>query len=406
MSDRDVVKKDYKLNDSKINSIRMERCLKIEKLQDLVNLILEGGEIIAYGMGEVSSRVLTWLTYKKLISNICCVGVKDIKDNPKEFKTLQVYPIKELGIFYSTAKVVVLTAEDKHEIITGELKKLGCEHIYCLSDFCCFQIRYELLDIENSLPQQFCWQNELIRKNTNELAYRMVEECEISNTNTYAFATYRNKFKGKEIAIIATGPSMKQYKYRDDVIHIGLNFAYRRRDIALDFLFVQDGTKIKKDRVLQDEIEKTSNEVKEKTFVGKFLARCQCKDIEITEDIFTRLHNAKRYFTDVFNPVSDIRYEIYQDICYHPLMDFFSVAFPAIHFALFTNPSKVYLVGCDVTNKGYFDKKDVANVLQTGIVKLGYLKLKEFASIYYPNTEIVSINPVGLKGLFKDVYTK
>ena len=32
-------------------------------------------------------------------------------------------------------------------------------------------------------------------------------------------------------------------------------------------------------------------------------------------------------------------------------------------------------------------------------------RIKEFARQYYPETEIISINPVGLKGLFIDQYT-
>ena len=31
-------------------------------------------------------------------------------------------------------------------------------------------------------------------------------------------------------------------------------------------------------------------------------------------------------------------------------------------------------------------------------------QLKRFAQVFYPNTEIISINPVGLKGIFKDEY--
>ena len=31
-------------------------------------------------------------------------------------------------------------------------------------------------------------------------------------------------------------------------------------------------------------------------------------------------------------------------------------------------------------------------------------KLNFFANRYYPDTEIISINPVGLKGIFKDIY--
>ena len=33
-------------------------------------------------------------------------------------------------------------------------------------------------------------------------------------------------------------------------------------------------------------------------------------------------------------------------------------------------------------------------------------KMKEFAELYYPDTEIISVNPVGLKGLFKDEFTE
>ena len=33
-----------------------------------------------------------------------------------------------------------------------------------------------------------------------------------------------------------------------------------------------------------------------------------------------------------------------------------------------------------------------------------WLKLRDFIKAFYPDIEIVSINPVGLKGLFKDCY--
>ena len=377
---------------------------KINNLNELVGILSGGGEILAYGMGEVSGTVLTWLSYRRMISEICCIAVKNKKENPSEFNNLQVYSIDELRIFYSTAKILIFTAEDKQESISRELMDIGCASIYGLSDLACSQIRYELLGLENDVSFRFRWQNELIRKVNENASLVAMESFGICDKNSYAFAEYKNKYCGRSVVIMATGPSMKNYKYIPDAIHIGVNFAFRRKDVPLDFLFIQDGTKIKNDRTLQDEIEKASNKVKRKMFIGKFLARCQCKDIEITEDIFMRLHNARRYFTDVFNPTGDIKYKIFQDICCHPVMDFFSVAFPAIHFALFTNPRKIYLVGCDVTNEGYFDKKEGPNVLQTSIVKLGYLKLKEFVSIYYPNTEVISINPVGLKGLFKDVY--
>ena len=89
-------------------------------------------------------------------------------------------------------------------------------------------------------------------------------------------------------------------------------------------------------------------------------------------------------------------------------MDFYSVVFPALHFALYTYPKKIYLVGCDVSDNGHFDTADDSiNLSRLNInrMKYGYAKVKEFAEQYYPDTQIISLNPVGLKGLFTDQYT-
>lgn len=36
----------------------------------------------------------------------------------------------------------------------------------------------------------------------------------------------------------------------------------------------------------------------------------------------------------------------------------------------------------------------------------GWQEIKQFSDRYYPDIEIISINPVGLKGLFKEEYKK
>ena len=35
----------------------------------------------------------------------------------------------------------------------------------------------------------------------------------------------------------------------------------------------------------------------------------------------------------------------------------------------------------------------------------GYQKVKAFVERFYPDTEIISVNPMGLRGLYSDVYT-
>ena len=92
------------------------------------------------------------------------------------------------------------------------------------------------------------------------------------------------------------------------------------------------------------------------------------------------------------------------DISTQPLGCFGSVVFPALQFSLWTNPKKIYLVGCDCTTLGYAYNKNETNFLITEEIINAYKKFKFFAYKYYPETEIISINPVGLKGIFKDVY--
>jgi len=85
--------------------------------------------------------------------------------------------------------------------------------------------------------------------------------------------------------------------------------------------------------------------------------------------------------------------------------DFGSVVFSAIEFALWTNPKRIFLVGCDCTSTGHFDNATDKTGLPTSM-RATYVKLKGFAHTYYPDTEIISVNPVGLKGLFRDWYQK
>ena len=84
-----------------------------------------------------------------------------------------------------------------------------------------------------------------------------------------------------------------------------------------------------------------------------------------------------------------------------------SIAIIAFQFALWSHPKRIFLVGCDCSMNGYYNPS-VNQPVWAGFNETlrSYPLLKNFASIYYPDIEIVSVNPVGLKGLFRDVYTK
>ena len=110
---------------------------------------------------------------------------------------------------------------------------------------------------------------------------------------------------------------------------------------------------------------------------------------------------ALRYRTDWVD-IPGFQPQFAYDISTQPLGCFGSIVFPALQFALWTHPKRIYLVGCDCTTNGYsYDKKD-KNFLPVNTIIETYKKFKQFAQKYYPDVEIISINPVGLKGLFKD----
>lgn len=98
----------------------------------------------------------------------------------------------------------------------------------------------------------------------------------------------------------------------------------------------------------------------------------------------------------VYNAENSFNFDI--DIL--PLPDFTSVVFSAMAFALWTCPKRIYLVGCDCS-KGHFGTGKEDTISNEHLVRY-WIKLKDFAKEYYPNTEIISINPVGLKGLFRE----
>ena len=84
-----------------------------------------------------------------------------------------------------------------------------------------------------------------------------------------------------------------------------------------------------------------------------------------------------------------------------------SIVFPAIQFALYCGFTQIYLVGCDCD--GYYHSNSYNQVGKSQIDKniVNWWKnIYEFKQLNYPNTQIISINPVGLKNIMdKDIIT-
>ena len=218
----------------------------------------------------------------------------------------------------------------------------------------------------------------------------------VSLTHQKTFGEYKNKHEGKEIAIIATGPSLNKYKPIEGVINIGVNKAILCEKFSLDYYFVQDYLACK------DYISKLAEYPNIKKFYGQAPTNFYgLKELNIEKNIIPESiilkHNASKYFQYCKYPIMPVFFNT--DIDKTWMVCGGSVVFSAIQFALFTNPKRIYLVGCDCSS-GHFDNDSKETLLH--LIKT-WKKLKKFAEIYYPETEIISVNPVGLKGLFKDI---
>lgn len=238
-------------------------------------------------------------------------------------------------------------------------------------------------------------------KFSENIAREIYSALEVQNLHSKVFPQFRHCNAGKNVTIIGCGPTIKYYNNEADFLNIGLNKAILLDNINFYATFCFDGGILKTCPNYMDLI-KSKKYIK---FIGKFLhPQFEYNFPEIKDEEkynIYRYYGAKRHG---FPNLRDFEYSLHTDISTYPLADFYSVSFAALHFALYTYPQKIYLVGLDTAQTGNFFDKDTSYNYRK--MFLGYKKFKEFAQRYYPETEIISVNPIGLKGLFKDVYTQ
>lgn len=218
----------------------------------------------------------------------------------------------------------------------------------------------------------------------------------IKDLHSKTFPKFKGCNIGRDIVIVACGPTMKYYNPINNAIHIGVNKAYQRSNIKLDYLFIQDRLSVIK--FIEDIIKYPAQ-----IFMGSYLNREDdwISDCVIPEK-YRNIEGINYYFSDYHRNLS------YPYLEYYGLVDYGSVAFPATQFALYTNPKRIFIVGCDCSAGGYFDGSKNQNIQNHNLSHLvqHWKNFKKYIETYYPEIEIISINPIGLKGIFKDVYTK
>lgn len=234
-------------------------------------------------------------------------------------------------------------------------------------------------------------------------ALKMATEMAISTArmNERAFAEFKGCHTGRDLVVVATGPSLEHFKPIDDAVYIGVNYAYRAKGIELDYLFAMDYSGLCDSMAEMNAYRKGRCE----KFYGLF--REQEKRVEMVIPESEVIEAQARRFRVKWWPAEDdavFKERFALDLCSEMLASFMSIVFPALQFALWTNPRRIYLVGCDCSGSAHFSANGNADSERNfdDIVQ-PYLWFRDFAARHYPKTEIVSINPVGLKGVFRDI---
>lgn len=236
--------------------------------------------------------------------------------------------------------------------------------------------------------------------NQPDLFYLMCKANEIKEVHCDTFLPYKGIHQGQEIVIVGTGPTLQYYTPITDAVHIGVNGAYHSDSFRLDYLFVQDFEGEGKDGVFYiEELKQLSC----KKFVGQYIKNVPVK--LIAPQYVANYIGAKNYYVHDYFP-GHIGYRFPLNIEFYPIVDNSSTIFAAIQFALYTHPKKIYIVGCDCSYLlgQHFDGSTSAP-MYFDIVFKNWKLMRDHISTFFPDIEVVSVNPIGLKGLFEDIYT-
>lgn len=198
----------------------------------------------------------------------------------------------------------------------------------------------------------------------------------------------KNSIQGKTVVLVASGPTGNIFKKIDNAIYIGINHTAFNKFINFDYIFIQDNVNI----VIE-----------------------QCKKIEKKTKIVCGIHisypnrliQPDKYFTNyltyyVHSLLSCTPQKLDKDILYNTIDDFTSTVFSAMQIIAWCQPQKIYLVGCDCTANTNFINC-AANLPYYKIIPCWRL-IRDFIKEKYPTVAIFSVNPWGLKGVFKEIY--
>lgn len=349
-----------------------------------------GKDLIAFGTGTIGKRMIPVLAQDPAVRLHGVTNSRITADDDGTFLETGL-PIRSI---YAWAKLlpdatIFVTAFNEIEEITAVCREAGFQNFQLVT----WEMMNAFLKMEDQIAQS----------QTSRIFGQLCLANELRDAHKAAFSEFKACNRGKTVAVVGTGPTLQYYTQIPGVSHIGVNSSFLKKDLTLDYYF------------LTHYVPEWCEELKNYNFVKFFGMTPSCDAKDQFPEYIVEENGGRRFFSMMDLPGTGV----HTDIAYYPLMAYNSIIFRAIHFALYTHPKKLLLVGCDCSSRGHFEESQqdcspnaaVRPAASEAIIQIpqwidGYQKVKRFTAIHYPDTEIISVNPVGLKGIFHDLYTE
>jgi len=208
-------------------------------------------------------------------------------------------------------------------------------------------------------------------------------EDDQSKYNGHLFK-YKDIHKDGEAVVLATGPSLTKYKLieKNNAIIAGVNGIYNYTQFVEKLNYYFFGSHYEIDSNHKEKVNSLDEKIIK--FASVYRDGVPTGFGNITPENAEKI-NAIPFECGLVNFTNDIAgYKMLGH----------SIIFPTLQFLLYTGVKKINVVGCDII--GFYDSNNEAHL------KEWWEKFKIWIASAYPEVEIIIINPVGLKGIFKD----
>lgn len=369
--------------------------------------------ILIWGTGVHACELLQ----NGLGSNVTVLGFVETSKSAEHFRGIAIYEPKSLPGSYDYIIVATEYSDQILEVcknVNLDISKVIFLYPGKETSFCEASLLKDILGDRNY--QRYMWEynvgddiinlnilyNKLLKtfdgmKRYSELLHA-ASEC-----NKRAFSELRACCLGKKIVICGAGPSLNDFVPIEDAVYIALNRAVLYPKVQFDYMFADDWIGLEQ---YQDEIVNVK--------CKKYFGATQTGEQYMIPETFYTQNNAIKYYKDDFLRPGGFNSEFVCDIDLRPIGNMPNIALQVMQVALFMQPEVIYLVGCDASTAGHFNisaehesntiQKDLKQCISAGATLGKWKELKHFIDVHYPDVEIISINPVGLKGLFNDIY--